>query len=733
MRTPLLPPVGQCGGLTSDGMRRLKYRAEIDGLRAIAVAPVILFHAGFPVFGGGFVGVDVFFVISGYLITTILLNDIHAGRFSLMQFYERRARRILPALFVVLAASTAVAWVTLMPGDMLDFSESLVATALFSSNLLFWKEAGYFDTAAELKPLLHTWSLAVEEQFYIFFPPALYVLWRWGRRWMLGALVVVFVLSLGLAHWGAYNKPSSAFYLLPTRAWELLIGSFCAFYLQRARPVLPAAVHQVAAMLGLAGIGIAVFAYDTTTPFPGLHSLLPTLGTALVILFATQGTLVNRLLSLRGVVGLGLISYSAYLWHQPLFVFARYRNLTPPDGSTMLLLSAVTVGLAWLTWRYVEAPFRAPRQIGRSAVFRLSAVAVAAALLVGTAGYQSDGFKGARIPEQVAAMAAYAHDDNPFRADCFSGPNRYVEPENACILGNKGDVRGVLMGDSHSDAIAYPLHTALAAQNVGLKHMWYNGCPPIEGLHVLTRKNDYRCAEFNADAFAAVYADPTLEYVVLAGRFTIYFEGDGYDNGEGGVEHDAYSPAGLSDRAPGPYPEAERRADVLRLYARQVTDLLAAGKKVILLYPVPEQGWDVPAFVAKTLFFSGKKIDLSVSHDSFKARNRAVIANFDAIPDHPNLFRVRPDEILCDTFIADRCVGALDQKAFYYDDDHLSNYGASYIAPEIARHIAPRPTLTAQALPERVAIPPQPLLEYRPQERGLVHDISMKAGTRLLD
>ncbi|WP_299733797.1 acyltransferase family protein [uncultured Tateyamaria sp.] len=711
----------------------MKYRAEIDGLRAIAVAPVILFHAGFSIFSGGFVGVDVFFVISGYLITTILITDIDAGRFSLMQFYERRARRILPALFVVLAVSAAIAWVTLMPKDMLDFSESLAATALFSSNILFWKEAGYFDTAAELKPLLHTWSLAVEEQFYIFFPPALYVLWRWGRRNMLGVLIAVFVLSLALAQWGAYHKPSSAFYLLPTRAWELLMGSFCAFYLQRGRIPLPAALHQGAAALGLGCISFAVFAYDTTTPWPGLYALLPTLGTALIILFATRGTLVHHLLSFKWIVGLGLISYSAYLWHQPLFVFARYRNLTPLSEGTMLALCAVTIGLAWLSWRYIEAPFRAPRQIGRAAVFRLSATGMAACILVGAAGYHSDGFKGPRIPDQVAALAAFTHDDNPFRARCFSGPNHYVEPDNACILGNRDDIRGVLMGDSHSDAVAYPLHTVLDAQNVGLKHMWYNGCPPIEGLHVLTHKNDYRCAGFNADAFAAVYADPALEYVVLTGRFTIYFEGDGYDNGEGGVEHDTYYPAGLSDRAPGPYPEAERRADVLRLYARQVTDLLAAGKKVILLYPVPEQGWDVPAFVAKTLFFSGQEIDLSVSHDSFKARNHSVIANFDAIPDHPNLFRVKPDAILCDTFIAGRCVGALDQKAFYYDDDHLSNYGASYIAPEIARHITPRPTLTAEALPERVAIPPQPLLEYRPQERGLVHDIAMETGTWFLD
>ena len=181
----------------------MNYRAEIDGLRAVAVAPVILFHAGFPAFGGGFAGVDVFFVISGYLITALLIKDIEAGRFSLLTFYERRARRLLPALFVMLAVATAIAWVTLMPKDMEDFSQSLLATSLFSSNILFWREAGYFDTASELKPLLHTWSLAVEEQFYILFPPVLYALWRWGRVPMLAALGRGFVVSLALAQWGA--------------------------------------------------------------------------------------------------------------------------------------------------------------------------------------------------------------------------------------------------------------------------------------------------------------------------------------------------------------------------------------------------------------------------------------------------------------------------------------------------------------------------------------------------
>jgi len=215
----------------------LKYRAEIDGLRALAVIPVILFHAGFEWFSGVFVGVDVFFVISGYLITTIIISEMAEGKFSMVNFYERRARRILPALFFVMAACLPFAWLWLTPSDLKDFGQSLIAVSFFSSNMLFWLESGYFDTAAELKPLLHTWSLAVEEQYYILFPIFLMLTWRLGVKWISIILSFVFLLSLGLAVLGtqyATNPQitSGTFFLLPTRGWELLVGVFAAFYLK---------------------------------------------------------------------------------------------------------------------------------------------------------------------------------------------------------------------------------------------------------------------------------------------------------------------------------------------------------------------------------------------------------------------------------------------------------------------------------------------------------------------
>ena len=336
----------------------MKYRAEIDGLRALAVLPVILFHAGFEWFRGGFVGVDVFFVISGYLITSIIISEMVERKFSIINFYERRARRILPALFFVMAVSLPFAWLWLSPSNLKDFGQSLIAVSTFSSNILFWSESGYFDTAAELKPLLHTWSLAVEEQYYILFPIFLILTWPLGIKWILILLLIVFFTSLGVAQWGAYNSPSAAFFLLPTRGWELLIGVFAAIYLKNNAHLKSYSLNQVLSLLGFGMIVYSIIAFDKTTPFPSLYALIPTVGTGLLILCSVPKTLIHKLLSMKFISGIGLISYSAYLWHQPLLAFARHRFLGEISDLILISLCLISMVLGWFSWKFIEAPFR---------------------------------------------------------------------------------------------------------------------------------------------------------------------------------------------------------------------------------------------------------------------------------------------------------------------------------------------------------------------------------------
>lgn len=389
----------------------MKYRAEIDGLRAIAVVPIILFHAGFEYFSGGFVGVDVFFVISGYLITTIILSEKEQGTFSLVNFYERRFRRILPALFMVMLVSLIFSLLWLMPSYMEDFSQSLMAVSTFSSNILFWRESGYWEISNELKPLLHTWSLAVEEQYYVLYPLFLMQIWHFRKDWILGSFIVIAAISLATAQWGAYNKPIPTFYLLPTRGWELAIGAGIAYYFlyrkQTVRTLLShKSVNEALGLLGLLMISYAVYVFDKGTPFPSLYALVPTVGTGLIILFSSSQTMVGRLLSIKPLVAVGLISYGAYLWHWPLLVFARHLSITEPSELTFAILAILSFPLAYLSWRYIEKPFRTKSIFSRKAIFTLSFIGSVLFITVGLAGHFSNGFEDFWLSRQSESVKA---------------------------------------------------------------------------------------------------------------------------------------------------------------------------------------------------------------------------------------------------------------------------------------------------------------------------------------
>lgn len=375
----------------------MKYRAEIDGLRALAVVPVIFFHAGFELFKGGFVGVDVFFVISGYLITSIIISEMNTGKFSISNFYERRARRILPALFFVMLFSIIPALIWLSPGDLKDFGQSLISTATFSSNILFWLERGYFGTALELKPLLHTWSLAVEEQYYILFPIFLIFTWSMGLKRISLILIVIFLFSLSLAHiasvYGIYDRViTGSFYLIPTRAWELLLGVFVAIYFNQKKFSTSQSLNEFISLAGLIMIIYSIIYFDKDTPFPSIYTLIPTLGTAMIIISAFPNTTVNKILSIKQFVFLGLLSYSAYLWHQPIFAFSRHIYSNEIHEMVFFVLSIVSIFFAYFSWKFVEKPFRNKSRFSQKGVFMFSLGGMLVFTIIGTILSLSNGF-----------------------------------------------------------------------------------------------------------------------------------------------------------------------------------------------------------------------------------------------------------------------------------------------------------------------------------------------------
>jgi len=350
----------------------MEYRKEIDGLRAIAVLPVIFFHAGFPAFSGGFVGVDIFFVISGYLITSIIIQKQNEGTFSLIDFYERRTRRILPVLFFVMMCCIPFAWIWMMPSEFISFGKSLIATSIFLSNFHFLSESGYFAQNIELNPLLHTWSLAVEEQYYLLFPLFIVCTWTFGKKWIFFLLCLAFILSLSFTYWGAIYKPHANFYLLPSRVWELLLGVFAAFFLygkNDKQHLFSKWIDEFLCLTGLFLISYSIFTFDKHTPFPSLWTLFPTAGTLLLILFARPSTSVGRLLQLRLLVMIGLISYSLYLWHQPLFAFAHIKLAGEVPILLYLSLIVVSFLLAFFSWYFIERFFRNRENIKRNNIF----------------------------------------------------------------------------------------------------------------------------------------------------------------------------------------------------------------------------------------------------------------------------------------------------------------------------------------------------------------------------
>jgi peptidoglycan/LPS O-acetylase OafA/YrhL len=487
----------------------VKYRREIDGLRALAVVPVILFHAGFETFSGGFVGVDVFFVISGYLITTIILTELEQDNFSIVNFYERRARRILPALFLVILVCIPFAWFWLLPNAMKDFSQSLVAVSVFASNILFWRESGYFDGAAELKPLLHTWSLAVEEQYYLIFPLFLMLTWRLGKRWILVLLVAVFVASFATAQWASIAKPATAFYLLPTRGWELLIGAFAAFYLSKPnRTEFGRSLGEVVGWLGLALILYAVFAYSKTTPFPGVYALAPTVGTVLIILFATQQTTIGQFVGNKAFVGVGLISYSAYLWHQPLFAFARNFTFNQMHLLLSLFLIALTFVLSALTMKYVETPFRKVNVVSKKSVFLFSILGTAFFIVVGSIGILKDGFPG-----KFLVLSSAIDDWNHPGSLKKTNINGYYKFDS-----NK-PINVLFFGDSHAEQFA-PLAKDIGSKGLNAAFLSGGGCPPIPNLISDARLH---CADLFDRLNQILSIEKNIKEIIVAGCFNCYF------------------------------------------------------------------------------------------------------------------------------------------------------------------------------------------------------------------
>ena len=640
----------------------MKYRAEIDGLRALAVVPIILFHAEFELFSGGFLGVDVFFVISGYLITTILIEDIENKRLSIVNFYERRARRILPALAVMVITTITLGWFVLTPYFLSDLFQTTAAISFFASNILLYIKSGYFSAISELKPFLHTWSLAVEEQYYIVFPIFLAFAYRFGRRAVFWITAFLCLVSLLMSEWSWRVDKEANFYLLHTRAWELLTGSISAFIIQKQG----VQKNNPLALLGLAAIVFSIFFYDETMPFPGVYALVPVLGAVLLVLYAEKETLVAKLLSTKGFIGIGLISYSAYLWHQPIFALMKHSKISEPTQYNYILAIGIIFLVSVVTWKYVEQPFRNKSTVNSKKVFLFSTLFISLMALVGLYGHVKLGFPE-RLSYETNSISKGAFDKNPRQKECH-----YIEKlkglKNACVLGTTENTEPsiALIGNSHGDMFAKSLSDSLSSNDLAAYNLSFNGCSPVDFEHGSSSFSENSCYKL-VMGFLSEHKE--ISSVIVSFRWILLISGTGY-----GVEK-------LNDdKDLLPQDVVQKRAEVV---AKKIEELAKLEKHIVIVYPVPEAGVDVPNFVTKQRMFNDENFYFRIPYETFKQRNSAAYAALDSVKEIKSLSRIYPSSVICDESINGFCETVIDGRSVYFDDDHLSNYGASLITPDI--------------------------------------------------
>lgn len=609
----------------------VRYRRDIDGLRALAILPVLLFHAHVPGFAGGYVGVDIFFVISGFLITGIIAREVDEGRFSLLRFYERRFRRIMPALsLMILTVLVLAAWLYL-PGDLEGVPKSALAASLFLSNIWFFTDTGYFAGGADTKPLLHCWSLAVEEQFYIAFPLAMLLVARFAPRWRRPVLALAAVASLTLAIMMQRDTSGFAFYLPPTRAWELLAGALLAV---GAVPALRSRwSRETVAWSGLAAIVAAVSLYDRSTLFPGVAAVLPVYGAA-ALLHAAPGTRVGRMLSMLPLTGIGLISYSLYLWHWPLIVFVEYATDVQLTGGLQLAVIVLAFVAAFLSWRYVERPFRDAARVSARAIFAgtggaIATLCAAALLLVAQGGWP------ARFSPAILAPMAGQGDFSPARKACHDTAMRGAP---ACVLGARVKPDAMLWGDSHGVELAYALAERAKTQGRALIERTTSSCPPV----LNHEEADPRCGNANRETFAALRADPAIRRVYLVA----FWANGRFDD-----------------------PAFVARLD------RTIAAIRALGRDVVLIGPVPPQPFDVPRRLAHLAMRGETPQGAGVERLAVERRTRHLADLFARWRDR-GVGWIDPMAALCPTT---RCAIVADGKPLYFDSHHLSMAGARLV------------------------------------------------------
>ena len=651
---------------------KTSYRSDLDGLRAVAVIPVILYHLGVGWVPGGFVGVDIFFVISGYLITGVIVREAANREFSLIRFYERRIRRIFPALFVVLICTALVGFFILDAGTFDELGRSLLATTLFSSNLYFWQQVGYFDTAAELKPLLHTWSLAVEEQFYVFFPIFLILLLRFFKSSYKYLVALVGLISLTLCII-LVRSTAVDFYFAPLRAWELILGGLLV--LDIFPKISNKIITNTLSILGITSILASIFLFTTATPYPGVAAVLPTLGAFLIIYSNSEKkTLVGNLLSWQPIVFIGLISYSLYLWHWPIVVFAKYYTIRPLTPAQEIGIFLLTFLLSAITWRWVEKPFRNHTVYSQKSIFAfgLSTIAVLSVLGEGIIFFQG-------FPQRFTADQAIDEKMNQSNMEALVTVNNIksrdltdvnfansLSEASFVVLGSSSQAKSfMVVGDSHAGVLSTGLEILANNQNVSGLLSSSSNCPFLLGMSTSFAK---KCAEYNDKVLAYLADHSEIHTIFLAGLWRGYATVIQNPN-----DHNLLIPVGQN-------PNGKNNIIYFQQgFEQMVNKLLELKKEVVIIRDVPWFCCSVPeANFMATLTKRDVNAIIGMPYVTLQAQKVIVNQIFDEIQaNHPEVKFIDLSDALCKN---GNCIVAKDGIPLYRDSHHLSPFGSIYVS-----------------------------------------------------
>jgi peptidoglycan/LPS O-acetylase OafA/YrhL len=649
------------------------YRPDVDGLRAVAVLAVMLCHAGYSAFAGGFTGVDVFFTISGFVVTTSILGDLANGAFSFKGFYARRAKRLAPALYVMLAATFVFSLLFCFPDDSFHLAKNILAVATMTSNIFLSKQTGYFDAAAADQPLLHTWSLSVEEQFYVVLPLLLYWLHQKARRWLVPAFVVLTVLSFACALVEAHRGTSGAYYFAQNRAFEFLVGTLLALFEFRRTQADRSRGFDVLFAAGLGMVLLGIFGFSTTSQFPGIGAIVPCGGSLLMIFAGRRSAGLARILSNRPVVFIGRISYPMYLWHWPLFYAFRQLGLATPGGYAVAML--IATALSVLTYLYVEGAARHSRMPTRTALLCFLAIPLAASGALAATGKVTDGFLFA-YPAKIRNDVRWSGDslfDMPRGKKCWS--QLEVTDEKACALGDpQSNDKAILWGDSHAYHLVYFFDALGKAKHLSVHDVGFTLCPPIENEPAKPGDMAYlddhlHCVAHDKAVMDYVMSRPDIRTVFMASAWQNYQNlstdpeagpnGHGFHPGE--LEND------LSDT---------------------IGKLTAAGKQVVLVNDVPMIPMDLINcdFKNDLLFPMHRRVcqfDASIARDQH-APIAAMLRRLKA--KYPQVEIMHTYDVPCTATV---CTLNFDGLPIYRYDDyhHLSAAGSSLLFPKyVARH-----------------------------------------------